>query len=194
MRGWTVLVLVGCSGGEQGPRGADGAPGEQGPQGPQGLTGPAGPMGPQGPAGGGYRWHAADGQQVTLGPELVLFDANGHLWPLDVETGGIDLEEIPSLGRYFYATSDCTGTEYALFVSAPRVVMGEEVFGVPYRFFVRSDTSVLEGLSVQSQGNFDGDCSASGGGLVAAVPMTELVEVTPPEIPWTGPLHPEVIQ
>lgn len=180
---WVLLGLVGCAGqGEDGKKGRDGE---------AGLTGPTGPTGPAGPAGGGFRWHDATGAPVTAGGELAIFDEQGNLWPLNPETGEVAVEAF--FRRFLYTERDCTGTEYASGPALPRLVMigidGESAG----KFYVRSDAARLESVEIRGEA-YTGSCVAVGAETTDAVPFADLVEVIPPDTPWTGPLHPELVE
>jgi hypothetical protein len=181
---WMLVVLAAC-----GP----GAAGRDGGEGATGAAGPAGPPGPPGPAGGGYRWHDATGAQVTVGPELVIFDANGHLWPLNPETGEVG-DILATFWRYGYDGPDCTGTEYAGDLSPPRLVMTGWRNEEPDRLYVRPDDGAMQLVSLVSARNRPDDDCFNSEAEVLAMPASLLVEVTPPATPWTGPLHPEPVE
>lgn len=176
-----LLWLVGCG------------PGAAGREGAEGATGPAGPPGPPGASAGGYRWHDATGAAVTAGASLVIFDEAGHMWPIDPESAGIG----PVAGtfwRYGFSGADCSGTEYAGDLGPPRIVMSGALNDEPERFYVRPDNGALQLVTVASARNAPDDDCYEVDAEVEALPVAELLEVTPPAMSWSGPLHPEPVE
>ena len=111
----TILLAACLSGGDpgeaatgtEGPRGEQGVPGPAGPQGDQGEPGEPGEAGPPGPA--PWAWFDRNGQQVTDGPGLEVFDDDGLVWLIDRETGEAD---VPTLTAYYVSDHYCTGGIY----------------------------------------------------------------------------------
>lgn len=136
-----VLLLTGCSGGNDGAMGLPGstgetgAAGEQGPRGEQGLNGAMGQAGEVGPPGprGGSRWVDSTGAEVggivsaPLGSDsdftraqVAYLDADNVEWSLDPETCALSafpLSPAPPALRsvyYGYESTDCTGDAFIL--------------------------------------------------------------------------------
>lgn len=180
-----LCVLAACAG----------SPAERGARGERGASGVAGPTGPVGPPGGqgpGARWVSADGVSVGAGSPPLHPDANGVLWPLDLETGDVDVDGLFTFARYGYLYTDCQGTEYAYNLPPVRMAASRAGFGAPSDFYVRPDGSVLlETELVSLKYSEAGPCSPAG--IDAAVlPFDELLSVSPPAATWQGPLHLEI--
>jgi len=147
---------------------------------------------------GGYRWHDARGVQVTEGPDLVTFDAQGHLWQIDAETakvGGLRVEQLlydanpcDTLPRL-----DAPPAGMVVWINVPAAEVHSEVKG----YYVRADDQDAEwgGYGAYRKPG-DGICRPVGevesrwwiyfGGLLA---------LPNPEQPgWLAPLHPEPIE
>jgi hypothetical protein len=115
----SVLSLCACVG-PAGPVGAPGPAGAKGDPGPVGVAGPAGPAGAQGPVGpsgaaalgSGVGWFDATGAAVGTGAWLVIADADGTMWWLARETGGLASVPVVSGLEHYWTGPNCTGTEH----------------------------------------------------------------------------------
>lgn len=175
---WMVLVaVVGC---DDAGSGGPGKSGKNGGDGADGLTGPAGA-----PA-GAYRWHDADGEQVTDGPDLHAFDDDENVWMWDVETA----ELVPSaFAQLFFADRGCSGTELVTAIP-PRFVISGEYWGSD-ALYARPDGLREDGDCAQST-EYDGGYCGVIDLCTPLVRLDDLVRVDPP--PSSGyepPLHPE---
>ena len=175
-----VVLLSACAGqkGEPGPAGAQGAKGERGD------VGPAGERGADGAAIAGARivvWVDANG--AVVGPESLFVDDAGVQWPLDRETGEVDLG-VPLALRF--GAVDCSGAPMVQ-VPPPRRAFTAGTDGGVY---VRPNDSLrAEVVDVHTQPNGSAACLEAG--PLAVMPLSELRSVAAPSSPFTGPLHVE---
>ena len=179
--GAVLVVLSGCVGasgpaGERGPTGADGAEGARGPAGERGLPGAGGAH--------GLRWVDATGKLV--GDQLTYVDDDGALWPVDAETGQVNLIELQLTSPRLYRSNDCSGAWYVT-PPAPRQVFST-INDTVLR--VRRDTAQLEEVVVGS-GSAGAAC-APASGIRSMVSLDDMDVVQLPALSFTGPLHREL--
>jgi hypothetical protein len=198
---YMMLLLVGCAGasGEKGQDGAQGTPGPQGEAGPAGADGAAGPPGPAGAPGepgGSFRWHDANGVQVTDGEGLLIFDPDEHIWQLDAETGQPFAP--PYFVSLYWSGAGCTGDGAVLFSILPPRFAGVLNDVVPARYYVRPDTLPLEAgqfcsLSHSAAGACEEDPTCVDP-YWSWLYLDDLIEVFPPPAVAAVPLHPEPVR
>lgn len=183
---WVMLALMAC--GAQ-----DGEGGKNGEAGAQGPAGPPGPPGPAGAPGGGYRWFDANGDPVTAGSDLVVFDDEGTAWFVTVE-GEVAASTLTAM---YYATPDCTGDLYVVGTYGARVAATSTdpdiLAELPREFVVRGDRAPSIDLCEPSQRS-GGGCSSINACVGRGVRVDDLVGVGSPPDDFAGPLHPEPAQ
>ena len=118
-----LIAFLACATSNEtpGPMGADGADGAPGAAGPEGPAGPPGPP-------TGYHWVDSTGAPVTEGPDNIVFDDDGLMWAVDLETGEMG-PRFTQIRFERYIDPKCEGTPYTAVVgfgSAPRVVIETE--------------------------------------------------------------------
>lgn len=138
------------------------------------------------------RWVSADGLTVASGTPPLHPDTDGVLWPLDPETGLVDLDATFTFRRYAYTEEDCQGTEYAYELPLPRMAASGAAFEMDGSFYVRPDAGAVVQIELASlKYTADGGCSPAAIDVLA-LPFSELRTVQPPAVSWQGPLHLEV--
>lgn len=168
-----LAMLVGCGDAADGGKGAGGDAGPQGPPGEPGV-------------GALYRWHDADGEQVTEGSDLLHFDDDGNVWAWDIETAKTGAVVHP---QRFYEGDDCDGAMLVTPVT-PRFVLSGALWDDPNAFYVRADEVRLEEECAGSllQGGY---CSPD----PVCAPLLRFEDLQlldrPSDSGFTAPLHPE---
>ncbi len=130
-----------------------------------------------------------DGRVVSDGPLYpVHIDEAGRVWSLNMETG----QPAPvDGGHWYFETTDCTGPAYVLphMPRQPFMLPGDEG-GVRIR---PDDESAVERdvRSVQARQTGGGvSCSPYVAATrMATITLPSLQPVTPPVLPFRGPLH-----
>lgn len=183
---FVLAFLTGCASAGTGATGAAGAAGDQGPQGPEGPQGPVGPAGPAGPA-GEARWVWVDTNNQVL-PDLWHFDeAEELVWPISTETGQVFITD---RGHLYFSESDCQGDAY-VWPWEPRqpFVVLDGAAGP----FVRRDLLSTVDVVLESRESASGCVnSQSSGDFLKVSDLVDLSDLTPPTLPWNGPLHREL--
>jgi hypothetical protein len=180
-----VGLLAACVGGSAADvDGADGAAGLSGASGAAGQAGATGAAGPAGAPGGSYRWHDANGEQVTPGTDLGVW-VDGVYWALDYETGAIR----PWQSVRFHEAADCSDAGYVAGL-VPRT-------GAYLRsqFWVRPDWLTAEPVCTLIAQSLDSTCLPLGvAQCMDVVAIDDLDVATKPNAQWLPPLHPEPVQ
>jgi hypothetical protein len=134
-----------------------------------------------------FHWEDPNGSIVTLSPELVYFDEDGYYWGIDFQTGQALVQA--STTRY-YAASLCTGSAWAP-VLIPRMPTR---FGHDGLWRVRPDTLASSEVCRLSYKVDNGPGVEISSSCTHLIPLDQLLSLgpgyDPPELPWTGPLHP----
>lgn len=180
--------------GEQGPAGPAGTTGAQGLQGSQGPKGDRGDQGPPGAPGGSGQlvWVDSVGTVAGDGLNLLWVDtSSGLVWYIDRDSGQVDLNRHGTI-RYdsYWTSADCTGEEFVSgSIPEPRIPFR---FGSEAAFRVRGDAAQLATITPASAKAPGGSCrTVSGLSQQSVIRASDISagSATPPNLPFTGPLH-----
>lgn len=156
-----------------------------------------------------FRWHDAAGEQVTDGPDLLVW-VDGLLWRVDPETGALGGSRIygeqiyqrnesgvypfDGYGPFFSVRCD----EGPAYVKAPppRLVVDGYFWGEEDVLYARPD-DVIAVFDADGSGIRTG-ATGCGSAVIPLTPLVRLDELTalgiPPASGWVPPLRPEPIE
>lgn len=175
-----ALVVSACSS----------TPGMQGEKGERGDVGPAGPQGLKGDPGtppASMVW--VDSTGALIGSQLLFTDSAGVQWPIDTDTGQVNLGAVNTLTSKLYLSSDCSGPAYVEAAGwIPRQPRGSANDATVY---VRRDDDESEEVLPQSFMALN-SCTPGAQPRMRVLAVADLV--THPRrvlLPVRGPLHVE---
>jgi hypothetical protein len=120
----------------------------------------------------------------VLGPDLSYVDSTGRQWPVALESGRIELQNVP---RYF-EFADCTGPYYVASIP-PRYV-----FNLDGTARVRADNVTATRIAAGAYRDGAGPCHAMASTQMWAVSEADLtaVGIVTPALTFVPPLHREI--
>lgn len=140
----------------------------------------------------GLVWVDAAGAVAGYGAELAYVDPDGLVWSVDPETGQ------PSTSRHaevaavrYWSEPGCAG---AVLISVAEPPLPRVPFRLPWSpsLWVRDDAARAERLTARSTVSYGGCVDAVVTGPF--IPGAAFAEVAgPPHLPFTGPLHIELV-
>lgn len=132
-------------------------------------------------------WVWRDAADTLIGPNLLVVDADGFQWSVDIETGALGVSQDDAV--FSYLSDDCTGTPYIAGPPTPLRVFklrGESEYRVR-----RSDGASEAGVVLSSEPSPSGDCYASSAArhLIIADTTVPIDPIEPPVLNLVPPLR-----
>jgi hypothetical protein len=136
-------------------------------------------------------WKDSTGAVVAY-DDLTFIDGNGYAWTINAVMAQVVEVADQSRDYRLYASTDCSG---AVYVPATMPARWPFQLRSESGWHVRPDTLRAASLLVQSGGAGPGNCVLLPDGPTtrSVIPLASAVPVTPPQLPWSPPLHLELV-